>query len=334
MAMTSIEQLMKESGFSYDDLANANLGTPEEASERSLRAFVAEQAGEDAAEQGESHGLIHFTGPAVIGHSAPISAVGNALTSMQSAIDAIGAAIEGFSSLGGQIPNRVKARTELRMNASPLAGSVVIDVRPSMSREEDLYPDGPALFDLDNQGARPLADECLEDFLGILSSTGEDSDSHDKFIELLSGYGPRTSSAIREFCSSLERDSLDVDFRWVEPKKQPIKSQMSHARAKSVASVIKDADIEVEDIELTGVLVTSTMSKKDKLRIRLGDGTEKILSLGKIAAQDIAKYHPGETVKVIAEHRIGRYAGGREKDWYIGVSIKPAGEKEEDPKRQ
>lgn len=322
MAMTSIEELMK-ANITDEDLAAIDLGSAEEASERSLRAFVAQQTGDDAAGLKESRGLLHFTGPAIVGHSIPISAVGSALSMMQSAIDAIGAAKEGFSSVGGQIPNRVKARTELRMDASPMPGSVVISVRPSMPREQDLNPDGQARLEFDEVELRPLADECFEDFINILSSTIDDSPAHDKLIDLLSEFGPRTSSAVREFCSALDRDSLDVDLKWEEPKKRPLKGEMSHSRAKFVSGVIKDADIEVETVTLVGMLVTSTMSKKDKFRLRFEDGTEKTLALGKISPSDVSQFRTGETVTIKAERRIGRYTGGREREWLVGIAIEP-----------
>ena len=98
MAMTDIEKLMRDSGFTEDDLAAIDLGTPTEISRQSLRAFINQQSGEDAASLEESRGLLHFTGPAIVGHSVPISAIGSALLLMQNAIDAIGAAKEGLSS--------------------------------------------------------------------------------------------------------------------------------------------------------------------------------------------------------------------------------------------
>lgn len=324
---TSIEELMRNSGVTDKELAAINLGTPEEASNRSLRAFVRNQLGEEPADLKESRGMLHFTGPAIIGHSAPINAVGNVMMKLQAAIDAIGASKEGFSSISGQIPNRVKARTELRMEASPVAGSVVINVRPSMPRNEDLHSEEPTLFDPEGEvGIKPLADECFEDFLRILSSTTDDSPAYENLIDILSELGPRTSSAVRDFCSCLDDDMLDVDLRWEEPKSNPINGEMNHARAKFVSDVIKDADIEVEIITLEGMLMTSTVSKKDKLRIRTENGDEKTLSLGKIDTADVVYFRPGDEVKISAERRIGKYTGGRQKEWLIGITIAPKGQ--------
>lgn len=306
-----------------EDLATIDLGTAEEASERSLRTFVARQSGNDAAELNESRGLLHFTGPAVVNHSIPISAVGSALSMMQSVLDAIGAAKEGSSSTSGQIPNHIKSRTELRMDASPMPGSVAINVHPSMPREQSLCPSGQTHLDFGDIELRPLADECFEDFITILSSTADDSPDHDRLIELLSEFGPRTSSAIRDFCSALDHSSLDVDLKWEEPKKQPIKGKMSHTRAKFVSGIIKDADIEVETVTLVGTLVTSTMSKKDRFRLRFEDGAEKTFTLGKISPLDVSQLHTGEKVAITAERRIGRYTGGREREWLVGIAIEP-----------
>ena len=51
------------------------------------------------------------------------------------------------------------------MDASPMPGSVEIRVRPSMARYEDLNPDGQVRLDFDEVEIRPLADECIEDFI-------------------------------------------------------------------------------------------------------------------------------------------------------------------------
>lgn len=319
MATISIEELMKAS-ISNEDLASIDLGTAEEASERSLRSFVAQQAGADAAEPKESKGLIHFTGPAIIGHSVPINAIGKALTAMQTAIDAIGASKSGYTSLNGQIPARIKAKTELRMEASPLAGSIVINVRPSMPRLEDLYPDGPTLFDLEEQGVRPLADECFEDFLEILSSTSDDSPAYEGLVDILTGFGPRTSSAIREFCNSLDKDSLDVDFKWEEPRKKPIRGEMNHARAKFVSTIIRDTEVEVEETTLMGMLVSSTL-QKDIIRLRLQDGTEQTLAPGTIPSEELMKFGLGDNVIIKAERRVAKYTGGHAKTKLFGISM-------------
>ena len=92
---------------------------------------------------------------------------------------------------------------------------------------------------------------------------------------MLSEYGQRTSSAIREFCKALDKDSLDIDLKWEETKQRSVRGEMRHGRAKYVSSVIKDATIEVDEVTFVGMLITSTMSKRDKIRIRTEDGAEK-----------------------------------------------------------
>ena len=130
---------------------------------------------------------------------------------------------------------------------------------------------------------------------------------------MLSEYGPRTYSAIREFCKALDKDSLDIDLKWEETKQRSVRGEMSHGRAKYVSSVIKDATIEVDEVTFVGMLITSTMSKRDKIRIRTEDGAEKLLALGNISPVAVSQLHTGETVTIKAERRVGKYTGGRER---------------------
>ena len=84
---------IKQTGFNPDlvDLPE----TADEATAASLRLFIRGDATEDS-----SVGLLHVTGSSVTGHTAPARAVGELLSSFQKAVDAVGASIQGVTSLG------------------------------------------------------------------------------------------------------------------------------------------------------------------------------------------------------------------------------------------
>lgn len=318
---TLLQNLMNDNGVTNDEIASLDLGSLEEASERSLRAFSSSKTGNESPID-RSIGVLHFTGPAIRGHCAPIEVIGNALTSIQNVMNAIGASIKGFSSSSGQIPFNITDRTELMMVASPSRGSVVIHIQPKMNQFEDLCPDGTPMLDVGEEfEAKPLADECFETFINIISSTVEDSPEHEELIELLTDLGPRASSSIRTFCETLGKDGLDLDVKWQEPTLKSLKSEIKHERAKLMSEFIKNAAIESNEINIHGTLITSTLSQKDKLRILQDDGNEITIRLGKVSTAEIALIRPGEKVTIRADRKVGKYAGGRTSTTYTGISI-------------
>lgn len=316
-----LEKLMSDNGITADDIASIDLGSAEEASERSLRTFASLNSDSDFPIE-ESMGTLHFTGPAIKGHSVPIEVIGNTLSNIQNVINAIGASIQGFSSAGGQIPFGIKDRTELMMVASPFPGSVVIHIRPKMNRLDDLHPSGTQALDLGEEfEERPLADECFETFIDIMSSTSDESPEHGRLIELLTDLGPRASSSVKTFCETLGKDGLNLDVKWQEPARKPLKSEINNERAKVMGEFIRNADIESNDVDIYGTLITSTLTQKDKLRILQDDGKEIIVRLGKIPKAEISLVRPGDKVTIHADCKIGTYAGGRTSTTYTGISI-------------
>lgn len=318
---TILKELMTSHGITADDIASIDLGSAEEASERSLHAFASARFDYGSSAR-ESMGVLHFTGPGIEGNSVPIDAIGNTLSSIQNVMNAIGASIKGFSSLKGQIPLSITERTSLVMDASPSPGSVIIRIRPKMHRIDDLYPDATPMLDIGEEfKTKPLADECFETFIEIMSSTVEHSPEHEKLIGLLTDLGPRASSSVKSFCETLSKDGLDLDVRWQEPARKPLKGELKNERAKTMSEFIKNAEIESEDVEIHGTLITSTLSPKDKLRILEDNDREVTVSLGKISKGEIALVRPGEKVTVRADCKIGKYAGGRTSKTYTGISL-------------
>lgn len=292
---------------------------PADASLASVNAFIRERS-EDS--EPTSLGIIHITGPSIVDNTAPVKAVGGLLTSIQGAIDAIGASLTGVRSSHGAVPSSISGRTQMSLVASPMPGSVVIQVAPTLDRTIDLYPNGTALFDVEEElGARPLADLAFSEFSTLIRDFEQSTPDDSIFIDRLTDLGPRVASTMKEFCESVNKGVMNVDFEWSEPGKSAETSFISHNQARRAAKVIDDANIENEEVTLEGILLTVTTSNKDKLRIIEDSGKEVIVTIGDISPSSLFALHAGERVVVQAERRISSRPGGRKVEKLVGRSI-------------
>lgn len=324
MATTiSSDALLESLGFNE----NESYVLPEDLNElsvSSLRAFIDQSYLQHSR---ESSALIHITGPSVIGHSAPLRSVGDFMTQLQSTFEAVGASIEGFRALSGSIPSKIAKRTELALVASPLPGSVVLEVAPSIPRVEDFRPEGEqALFDVETTiDAKTLADCAFEEFSSLLSDLSCETPDQDAFVKHLAELGPRVASNVQSLCETVDRSQIDVDFEWREPSRERKTISVSHSFAKFAASVIQDAQVNVEQVHIEGVLLTVTTSEKDHLRIKedLGGGLSKdtVLPIGDIPPEQLYGLQPGDKVAVDAERQLFTRAGGRSQQKLVGVGI-------------
>ena len=295
---------------------------PADAALMGVNAFVREHSPEN---DSASIGMIHVTGPSVKGHSAPLKSIGTLLSALQDGVDAIGASIQGIVTSVGSLPYSVTGRTQLSMVASPMPGSVVIQVAPTLDRMSDLYPEGKdqSLFDLEDAiGARPLADMAFDEFSSLIKDLNVEGPDKTVFLDRLTDHGPRVASTMKAFCDSVDKGALDVDFEWEEPGRPPEISSLSHESAKHASVVIQNANIDSETIHVVGTILTVTMSKKDKLRV-LADGEQEMtLAIGAISPADVVALHPGDHVDIEAERRVSRRAGGRRYEKLIGISLR------------
>ncbi len=319
----SPDALLESLGFSE----NENYDLPEDLNDlsvSSLRAFISQSYLQHSS---ESSALIHITGPSVVGHSAPLRSVGDFMTQLQSTFEAVGASIEGFKALSGSIPSKIAKRTELALVASPLPGSVILEVAPSMPRIEDFRPNGePALFDVGTTiDAKTLADCAFEELSSLLSDLSCETPDQDVFVEHLAELGPRVASNVQSLCETVDKSQIDVDFAWREPSKENKTICVSHSFAKFAASVIKDAQVNVEQIHIEGVLLTVTTSEKDHLRIKeegsSGLSRDTVLPIGDIPPEQLYGLQPGDRVAVDAERQLFTRAGGRSHQKLVGVGI-------------
>lgn len=319
VSMINVDDRLASLGFD----ANQTYDVPEnpaDAALLSVNAFIREHAIE---EPSESLGIVHVTGPAIAGNSAPVRSVGNFLTSFQGVFDAIGAALTGNRSSGGPIPATVSGRTEMSLVASPTPGSIILQIAPTISRIDDLHPMGKPLFEVDEEmGVKPLADQTFGELSLLMQSlqASEKADD-DAFIERLSNLGPRAASAMRVFCESVGKGGLDVELEWTEPNAKSEIASITYLDAKRAVKTIEDANIDFEEVVIEGTIVTVTQSHKDKLRVVEDDGRDNVIAVGSISPAETYALHPGERVRVVAERRTSRKPGGKTNVKLVGVSV-------------
>lgn len=315
---TNLDDYLASLGFDPE----ATYDVPENPADVALAgvaAFVQEHTTEA---EPASTGVIHITGPSILGNSAPVKAVGNLLTSIQNAVDAIGASLMGNRSAGGLIPAAITGRTEMSLIASPMPGSVVIQVAPSLARMDDLYLEGPGLFDVEAElDARPLADQAFIEFSTLIGELGEDDPDDSQFLDHLTDLGPRVATAMKNFCESVDKGVLDLELEWTEPSKRTETARISHSHAERAAKVITSANIENEEITIEGALLTVTQSTKDKLRILEDGGKETVVAIGDISPAATYPLHTGERVRVLAERRISHKPGGKRSEKLVGKAV-------------
>ena len=285
---------------------------PMEASRESVEAFVCSH---DRGCTKSSGGQIHITGPAVHRHSAPIKVVGNLLLNLQDGVDAIGAKIYNIFSDTGALPKSVTDRTRLSISASPLPGSVIINVVPEYTEQgksEQEFLEEP-----------PLSDRAFKQLLELISSFPSIEKDQGDFVEKMAEYGSRVAAALSKICETVASGKIDIEMKWDGENGETICSYMTNDFAKEMGQMIANADIRNEQEEIEGSLITLTKSSKDKLRILTGENEEKTFSLGAIPLGSIDTFHVGDRVKVKIEKITSKKVGGKIRESFTGISISP-----------
>lgn len=317
---TNLDDYLSSLGFDPDGTYEVP-DNPADAALASVSAFISNRS---ACEKQSSTGVLHIAGPSVLGHAAPVKSVGNLLTTFQSTVDSIGASLMGIRSVGGAIRSSIARRTEMSLIASPMPGSVVLQVAPSLPRIADLYPEGPALFDLENEvDAKPLADQAFIEFSALIGELNDDDPDDVVFIDHLTDLGPRVAAAMKGFCETVNKGVLDLEFEWTEPGQKTEKAVLSHSYAERAAKVIERANIETEEVTIEGTLLTVTQSSKDKLRILQEDGGEVVVALGYVSPAATRSLHTGERVRVLADKCVSHKPGGKRSERFVCKLVEP-----------
>lgn len=245
----------------------------------SIESFRAEGGG---LRRDASSGSLRLTGSGIQGHSGSIDGIAETLRNLQRLVLATGLASTGHTSLRGQPPADVVAKTRLSLSGSPLPGSLVLQVVPATPPSEEIAPDGQAgLFgDTEDQ----LVDTAVKDALRLFDEgrrLGPDVDGS-AFLSDLAARGPRAASTLRDFTTSLVKFGFEPDIAWAQPRRPRLRTRLSTAELAYIGQVISSRELELEPTTIRGVL--RTVSEIAAWQLEVGDG-----EIVKIDARGIPK---------------------------------------------
>lgn len=252
--------------------------------------------------------------------AARLDSVGSLMVTLQKLVSATGGALKGFKSLRGQLTAQVRTLTQLQLTASPVPGSIVLQVQPEQDLSEEIYPEGQVPLTDD---ALPLLDQSMQALMELLragaaAGPGEESaDFRSRMVEL----GPRTATAVRELVTPLYEGGLEVDIQWAIPGRPDVTVRLTSAEAERIAQLVAIEKLDAEEIELVGRLHTISKTKSWDLET---DDEEMIrMGKGQLPDEAVRDLHVDQRVRVRAEMTPRRQISGEVTYDYTALSIEP-----------
>jgi len=251
----AFERLLAAAG---SDVPDATWQEPGDLGRMSMEAMIAAQGGD--ARDGASKGSLRLHGVGVLGNAIELDEAGQIATLWQRTVQAVGGAIEGSRSAMGRLPIDIVRRTQLLLDASPVPGSVVLNLTPKAAPDLETTPNGMRrLFDT----PRPLADRASEQVISLLSQAADPQlDQLEAFSEELRQLGPRVATSVRALATALNRAHVDVDVVWVEPEEPTRRTSLSATNAGWLSDFVAGRQLDAEEVEIVGTVRTvSDLSK-------------------------------------------------------------------------
>lgn len=263
-----------------------------------------------------SHGRLRLFGEAIQDHSVDIDAAAKLLINFQKAVRAWGASMKGIKALRGKLPLDVFNLTQLRIQASPLPGSVIFQLQPGSMPTEELSDEGYKLFDREID---QLVDQSVLAVIAVLNIAEQDSPDGGEvgFIQIITDAGPRVASAVRDLADSAQRANLGMDFKWAIPHKTAEGVKLSAQSARWITQVIRSRDLDSELVEFEGKLVT--LSNLKAWQVDIGDSIVPI-DMAELS-QDLSEFHLNQMVRIRALQSARDFPGGQVSYRYIATLI-------------
>ncbi len=277
-----------------------------------------------------SLGSIHLAGDGVEGSSARMSAVGDVMSNFQRLVAAEGAAQEGIKSVRGAFPAAVLARTHLRLVASPLAGSVVLEFMPESAPAAELRPTGDVML-LDEPRTQ-RADEAVSAVIELLADArdlGPDVDGSN-FLARISDRGPRVAAALRELTRTLATARFRTEFAWREPGRLTRRTALAAEDAARIAGLIASRELDHGETFIEGTI--HTVSDRTALAILTTDGAWEYVRSTGLSAETLQGITWGSQVRIVADTVEERRPGGEVVIRYTAKRIDVLAEGEPSPR--
>lgn len=245
-----------------------------------------------------SSGSLRLTGVGITGHSGAIDGIADALRNFQRFVLATGLAAKGHTSLRGQPPSDVVAKTRLSLNGSPLPGSLILQIVPAMSPADELAPDGQTNLFGDDHAEPQLVDTAMKDALGLLDDgrrLGPDADTSD-FLARIHEYGPRVATTLRDFSTGLVKSGFEPDLTWTQPRQLRLRTRLTTAELVHIGELIASRELELEPTTLRGVV--RTVSEISAWQLEVDDGEIVRIDAKKIPVADTETLRTGMMISV------------------------------------
>ena len=253
-----------------------------------------------------SRGVLRFSGEGVKQSTAPLPDVIRALRHFQRLTTAIAAADEGDIKLGKQPSAAVDRNTRLLVSGSPGQGSLVFELAPEMPPTREVSSlDGPLpLFVSEGQYDQQI-DKAIDSAIELMDegSRVPIDPAGSEFLSRLSTLGPRAASSVRDFAKALAGASFDADVEWRQPNRPTRRVHLTSSKAELIAQVIETAELDIDEVDIEGVVLTvSTVQKQAWLIER---GVDDLVSVrhGQLPPSQTLGIATGERIRIHAQMR-------------------------------
>jgi hypothetical protein len=291
------------------------ISDPEELTRRGIRAHLEEVGGFVPPDRPEMDVRMH--GPGVPANDISVREAAGILGPLQEAVASIGQALVHKATASGRINADVLRSTELRLSPALRPGSVVFHL--TGPAEEISGAEVPELT-----GNETLVDAVMRELFALVGQAEETGEiaTAGRLAHELRRFGSRTAKHLTDLTSRVVEDEIDLDLTWRTPVGRLHRAALERRSAETIQAAIKLNEVEVREVELTGVLVTVSMTKKAELRTQ---------DLGKVAldvhgqlATSLGAFFNKQVVITAEQTTRWLINTGTEKRTYRMLGIRPA----------
>jgi hypothetical protein len=239
------------------------LNDPDELTRRGFRAHLQEIGASVPPERPEIDIRMH--GPGVPAHEVPVREAAGILGPLQEAVASIGQVLARKATASGPINAAVLRATELWLSPVLLPGSVVFHL--TGPGEDVLGTEAPELT-----GSETLVDAAMRQLFALVTQAEKTDqvETAGRLAHELRRFGSRTAKHLTDLTERVVEDEIDLDLAWRMPSGQLRRVVLQRRSAETIQAAIKLNEVEVQEVELTGVLLTVSMTKKAEVRTQDG----------------------------------------------------------------
>ncbi len=253
---------------------------------------------------------IRLTGTATNANSIPVSLGATFLGRLQELVTAVGSSLRDKKGTRGRYTEEVRSQTELRMIPQLTPGSIVfwITVQPQTTEGP------PALLP-----RRSLATESVDKILSVARFAMLEEVQSDNLVQELQGLGPRVARHLLRLSDTLIEADLEMQVSWTDPGQGIIQGELTHPAAVRMRDAISSNRVDVDIVQLTGIL--QTVSRIRDIDLLLDTGRTLRLSIVDDDLRRRLGAYYDRRVVVTAEESIRILGSGEERTSYNVVDI-------------